>query len=598
MTEATSQQKTLEQISNVLAELANADSLEAAGRIVEMHGDLLLTDSTFSFLEQNLDAARSEGDDGKVVFLKSVHDLLKRCRAMGVNEALAEIAAEEQFQPQMMAAFDAYEHFSRTGDIRGLGKAISLVKDLSESVQWERTPAEVKGMAWGQLIAWQCTLYEINEHEDALSEAKALSERALAEIDSESEAFPFVAVNASGVELLGFKKNSKIDHLNFAIELLDKALNKSSLNVKQFAVGFLNMARALQLRFENTDDAHDVDSAINVLERVLGEIGTDDPELPPIRKLLGRLLALRFQRTRSSCDLDKITTLQRNLEIRNNPLIELAEDCSSQFLSNRNPAKLDRAIELYEQGLETISKVDRDYARIASNLGAAYGTRFDLGRNMADLDGAITWLERAYAHESVTSEDHIYYGVNLAQILCDRCRVSGNSPDLERGIEILEHAVTETPQNSLNLASYQNSLAAALDLRFNRSSKRADADRSVELWEKAVAGSPIGSDSWCGYLGNLCNTLSERGHKAKSQEDIEHALRACERLIELMPALHPSFLSFLRVLDSVIRDHVSIVRHLSRTTIALRAWKSGFERLDEAARQARREAAGLYVAQC
>ena len=594
MAEMRSEQKTLEQINAALAELSRASSLEAAGRTVAKYRELLISESTISLLERVIAAKTSEGDDDSEAFFRSTHDLLMRCRAIGIGEALAEIAAEEQFQERIMLAFDAHDRFSQNGKISELEEAISLFRGLCASAHWARTTSEKKAMIWGQLIGWQSTLYVSSEREDALYEARALSERALAEIGSEIEAHPFCAINAAGVELICYERDSKIVHLNCAIELLGNALNGQSLDVKKFAGGFLNLARALHLRYDKTGDSHDLDGAIDVLERASGKIDPDDPESSPIRDRLGTLLVLRFRNSRSSHDLEKISALYGDT-MKRNEIISMAEESASQFLTNHSVADLDLAIDLYERGLDAITELNEEYSRVANNLAAAYGSRFDITRNVADLDNAITWRERVYAHGAVSPEAHLYYGVHLGQILVHRYQVSGNSADLERGIDLLEQAIEQTHQNSTHLHEYENALAIALDLRSKRTSNQRDADRSVELWEKAVDGLEIGSADWCGYLGNFCRSLTDRSHTTKSQNDIGRALDVSERLIESMPPRHPLYLSFLSVLGSAIRDYVSVVRNFSRATAALHAWRLGCERLDTASREARREAFRLSV---
>ncbi|WP_328611068.1 CHAT domain-containing protein [Amycolatopsis sp. NBC_00345] len=312
-----------------------------------------------------------------------------------------------------------------------------------------------------------------------------------------------------------------------------------------------NLSVCYLRRYEQTEQAADLDRAIELGGQALAATSGDSPDRDKALSNLADAHQARYQRTGSRADLDRAIDLgEQALTVMrgddpDRALVQTGLAYACQFRGL--PADLERFIELMEPVVGVLPADAPARAMYLSDLGGAYGKRFNRGGAPADLARAIALGEQALA--AAPGEDREPMAFNLATSYHQRYERTGALDDLQRAIEFGEQARTAGASGYLDPSVIPATLGVVYLLRFGRTGAQPDLDRGIEMNEAALA--VIDRRDPAGPLVNLCQAYRSRFERTGSPADLDRAIELGGPALAAVPADSPGRASLLCCLGTV-----------------------------------------------
>jgi CHAT domain-containing protein/tetratricopeptide (TPR) repeat protein len=213
-----------------------------------------------------------------------------------------------------------------------------------------------------------------------------------------------------------------------------------------------------------------------------------------------------------------------------------------------------RALELYQQALSSISEVDPDYAMYLDNLSDGLMERFELTGNLNDLEEAIEIYRKLVDAIPEEQSDLAKTLMDLSIGLRKRYERTYRLDDLEEAIDVCKHAVMATPEGNPDLATYLGRLGYLLWYRFKHTGRLDDNEEFIKAYRQAIVATPAGHLDLAMYLSSLANGLSIRFELTGRLDDIEEAIDVCKQAVETTPKEHQNFGFYLGNLSKCLSD--------------------------------------------
>ena len=419
--------------------------------------------------------AHSQGKTEVAEIYRQRHELLVRCRRLGVGKVFAD------------------REFSTEDTDELLLKASKLTENFT-------------------------TGYVGNEDLAKLDDAAALWREILS--GSSLDALPgkkrtMILENASGVLLLRFQQRGERTDLDLSIQALEKgATSIESEDSPQYARLISNLASALRARYLAKFSPRDLDAAIERYQQALAFVTKDHDEYRQILSNLGSMLSTRYKKTGLLRDLElaiarlreAITHGEVDMRESERALTNLGNTLCLRYERIGSLSDLDEAIECLEKAQEVAgSSAANSEAAFSNNLASALHDRFERTANRQDLDRAIQLHQRAIDQSRPTSTDYFSKLNNYAVALKSRYRLDKSERDLEDALKCLRKALLSIPAAHADRPRILVNLQNVLILRHQGNDDPHLLAEAVRVGEIALASIPRESPWWA----TTCLSCSE-----------------------------------------------------------------------------------------
>jgi CHAT domain-containing protein len=506
-------------LSRLLDEFIEAPTWQASRRILERHPELA-SDAADELLGELGAAAHAEGDAEAEGVYEEYRALLRRCRAIGVAQAFAELSDDggQQGFDELFALIEAGSAALRrywvAEDPEDLEAAVTAFETAAARV----APASGgRSTVLNNLGLALSNRYEAFGDLDDLRRAVASLERAVALTSPDDQDRPGCLSNLGNALLSRYQHDGNVGDLNRALAALSEAAETAPDDSPDRAALLSNLGGAWYARYSYAGDPDDLERAVATFDALVATTPIDALERPRYLANLGVALTERHARLGHTADLE-------------------------------------RAISLYDEAARHALPNARGHAAELSNLGTGLAERYARTGIGPDLDRAIATLAGAVKRTAAGSPDQLGRLANLGIVLRDRYLRTGDLQDLDQAIDAHRQAVDQTPPGSPDLPIYLDSLGASLRIRAGRSGDRADLDHAVRAHEQAVASTSDGAPGLPTYLNNLGGALRARHGQTGDQADLDRAISSYLRARDLLPSDSPDRASVLGNLGNGLLD--------------------------------------------
>lgn len=263
---------TWETLLDHVQEFVEAESWEACRVYLEQHADVLLTIDAENEIGRFIERARDRGDVASAVLLVRHRDLLRRCRAVGVDQAYAEFIGSSAAIPGTV------------------GTEIRRARDAERHYLTAPTPDALADA----LVAWNRVL----QHPDF---SRTLVYAQIAALAS----------TAKLTELHHYRGDRDPETLDQLIELFRRLVAHMAPNSSDLPETLENLVGALHDRYTRANDPADLDEIVDCYRRLLASLPARDSGRVAYLYHLGTALRDRAVRNQQLAGLDEAITCYR-----------------------------------------------------------------------------------------------------------------------------------------------------------------------------------------------------------------------------------------------------------------------------------------------
>lgn len=200
------------------------------------------------------------------------------------------------------------------------------------------------------------------------------------------------------------------------------------------------------------------------------------------------------------------------------------------------------SINSFEECLKIDSSSAHSRAIAMLNLGATYGTRYEVCGHREDLDMSIQ-LYRGILALSLPKTSFIISGVvsgNLSLSLVCRFDLSGDMDDLKESLHFAQKAENAFPLGHLKRPNSLSSLAGVLVRRYECMHERSDLEKAITVLNECIrimdSEPSFRSDRLLSLSHALILRYQDQGAK---ESDIQKAIMLANNALQLRPLGHP-----------------------------------------------------------
>jgi len=275
-----------------------------------------------------------------------------------------------------------------------------------------------------------------------------------------------------------------------------------------------------------------------------------------------------------------------------------ALDLLVEYEHARNPQTLLRAIAIYRQLRDALSRQDPDCSACLSNLGVALLRLFELNNDETVLQEAARACHEAARAARPQDPEYVGYQFNASQLLTQLFEQTGNPAylpdaaqvarnafgairpddpehatmwvslgdtlktayewlgelsDLKTAIAAFQSAMNDRAPGSRGHAACQIRLCVALRKLYERTDDVDALREAVEVGRQAVAVTPIGDSEYAGFRLNLGNALRALYERTADVEALREALEIARAAVAAFPDGDPTRAIALNVLAGMLR---------------------------------------------
>ncbi len=402
-----------EQLLQTIFAFIQADTWAESQRIVENHPELL-TNEADTLLEQLVQAAREKNDETARQVFEEHRALLRRCRAVGVEQAFAELLRAEdgqvgagempippQFTADLQQAIAGVQGYQRTGDLVALNTAVAA---------WER----------------------ILNHPD------------FAQAD---EGFRRAAWNeAGGAYLRRYWRTGQVEDLNAALRLWQQAVQATPKGHPDLPSRLNNLGNGLWTRYSRTGRMEDLEEAIRVHRQAVQATPPDRPNLPSPLNNLGAGLRARYSRTGRLEDLEEAIRVHRQA-VQATPkghpdlpgyLSNLGTGLSYRYSRTGRLEDLEEGQKAYRQAAEFGLKVNPSEALRAARNWTRWAFVRRAWKETLEAYAAVRQAQERRLAEQFRREDKAFSLSETQGLAAQTAYAAAQVGDLRKAVEILE----------------------------------------------------------------------------------------------------------------------------------------------------------------
>ncbi|KAF5019101.1 hypothetical protein F66182_8897 [Fusarium sp. NRRL 66182] len=346
-------------------------------------------------------------------------------------------------------------------------------------------------------------------------------------------------------------KLSKIDDLNTAIELAEKAVEE----LADSHPGLILALRALRARlvdkFAMTGTDLDLERAIHATKQSM-EASVDGHwdqwiQFGDMSSLLGR----RYLATGALEDLEEAISMgwralrmtkEEDVSSRAGCMQDIADLLRQRSLRTGSLDDLERGIRMTREAIEMDHGDDSTLGVGLNSLGSLLTSRYDITGALIDLDEAISLTKRSLNLPIYNSTMLATTLGNLAVQLQKRYQRSQTLSDLEESTRLSRKAIGAMPDHHPDRARHQHDLGIKLARKYMATNNMADIDDGIDSLRLAIKTAPDNHPNRAIYLHSLANLLLQRASASPSTSGITQVsewISVTEEAIDATPESHP-----------------------------------------------------------
>lgn len=564
------------EMAAILLEFVTARSWPASKRVLLEHQDKLLSEQADMALGVFIEGAETAGDNAAEM-LRRHRELLRRCRAIGVDAAFGELdapsPADDSPSPiELVREFvtvptthEAARLIRRHPDL-ATSLAVEQLEALIEFATKDRDTGAAQGLRERRDLLRRCVDLGIDAALDELhgrpdpDELLSLLTRAL---ESGPEAGVAATLKAHP-ELLDAADDVAVDQLiNTARSHGNEALATRLEQVKEFVAKSRSLRgltsggmrpeqlRALPVVYEffRTDSWA---AARQVVE--------DHPELlDPLADQVLEILVQAAERRRDAAAVASFTTHRRILQraresgvatafseidgtgddssapdsamrqVRVSVLGQAATMFMDRFRENEAIDDIDAAIECWRDIVATADPDAHEYPHHVNYLGTALTARYGATHQLADLREALEVHRKVLATSTRDHTDRPGWTTDLGNVLADMHAHTGEEHFLDEAVIVYESAAKAGDTDADNRTGLLANLADGLCKRFDLRKLPHDLDDAITAMRAAIDAADTDDPLLADITSNLALALIERSDRNRA--DLDDAIAIYERTI-------------------------------------------------------------------
>ena len=571
-----------------LEEFINAPNWTSARRLLETRPELL-SEEAEAILVQAAEGLMNQTADYNnhpvMHALTARIFMLRRCREVGVEAAIAEIeqelAGEEmredasvfspQFSEAMRDALDSYKIYEQSGDAQALEKSLTAWKYVLAQPEFSMLESDFQLSIFNHLSLTFYQRYEAAADLEDLNWSLICTQEAIKELQFGT--IEWVArMHEMGIKLRKrFHHTGNLNDLNQAIQAGEQAVQHAPPDSMNLPISLNSLGHALKDRYRQTGDMKDLEQSIEVYERTATLTPPDSSMRPILLSGLGNVLGIRYDVLGDFADLERSIVILEEAAKQTPPdsfgyskvLHNLSSGLKSRFRHTGDVADLKRAVELSTLSVENTPPDSPDMFIHMNGLATASNTYYDNTGDQSYLDKAINTLEKLADRTESTSTIRVGVLANLGGALHDRYMRTGVLADLERSIQVTEDSMASGMQSAPDLNVAYLNLGNSLMERYFRAGNLTDLTRAIQMWEKAVALTPLNSPGMADNLNALGNGLRRLYSLTKDSSVLERSIEAFEKAVSQAQPKSAVFSYYLNSLGSGL-----IERYLANKNLA------------------------------
>ena len=477
-------------------------SWSGAGYVIKEHPELL-TDEAEALLERWAAEARGRGDDQQAQDYERNGAFLQLCRELGVEDALAELAAQgSPILPVELGALQdelvlAQQDYDAVGDPAALDREINTWERILAHPAFPGASAAVRLQALQSAGQTLTRRYSLRQQDADLDRAIDLFKLAFEAADPSDPEVPNV-LSSLGLRLRErYLRKGQPEDIEAAIAWMRASVDPAWEQSQYFTSYLENLAAAELDQYDRTNAAGDLDALIVTVERLVA-IGSSGP------------------------DFDRHVS-------------DAAWAHAERYRSTERREDLDRAIELYSKSRSAAAGAP-DLRANLSDLGWLLLVRYEQDGQVADLHDALDANDEAARVAASGSPEQMLALTHLATALSLRFELTGVLEDLERSIHVYRRAAI-LPEAELGRPTIIMGLAAALRTSYRMTGDLVRLDEAATLLEDLEGKLPPDSPLWFKLLNGLGNVLADRFGAAHAPADVARAIDLFTQASELAPTL-------------------------------------------------------------
>ncbi|QRW01211.1 TPR-1 domain protein [Ceratobasidium sp. AG-Ba] len=412
-------------------------------------------------------------------------------------------------EPEIQA-HDAAETFIESGDIHAADEAITAYKEILKQARSDPSqpiPIEREAKVVTKLSEVLSSRFEhfgdVDNIEDAVDSQIRIAEIAAQTTDpvlkAELQAESFKGLGKTLT--LQFEHTGDPEDAQAAVANLSRALDAVPEDSPARPVILGDIAKAQLAQYVHMDNDADLNKALTSCQQAIESLPVDSPARAPLSSTYGKALLAKFERSNDPADINEAV---QHLEssISNTPetsperpkrLRTYGDALIARFKDQKNEADVQTAIETQEQALSLLQPDSTAVPEVQSSLASAYHVRFkELGRNVEDLDRAIDYFKQAVEETPFSSPEHARVVSQLGKAFVSKYRLVHEFELLGYAVMMHKQALAQTPPRSRHRLERLDNLAYAYSKRY-RSYRRhgmhevqADKTEAIRLFNEAL----------------------------------------------------------------------------------------------------------------
>ncbi|KAF9001749.1 CHAT domain-containing protein [Cyathus striatus] len=350
-----------------------------------------------------------------------------------------------------------------------------------------------------------------------LEEAIPLQQRAIDLVDDSDVNKAVYFSNLGNILRRKFNFEGKIDNINWAIDVQQKAVNHSDPQRDASHSSYLNnLANCLICRYDRLGNIEDLAEGIKMQRKAIQLKARKHAEYARHHNNLGTSLIRWYEHTGNVDDINE-------------------------------------AVLILRKAVESLEEKSTEYATYLGNLGTALQCRFEHTFHLDDIEEAIAVLQQGLSLTPESAANYVNHLESLGRAYQDRFERTGSLKDLDEAVTLQQRAVDLTSESSPSLPAYLGNLGNTIWCRMLRADDPTGIDRAIEVHQRAVDLTPDGHPDLPNHLHNLANSLRHRCENGGTLESIDLAISVQKRAISLTSDDNPELPRRLETLGLIYR---------------------------------------------
>jgi tetratricopeptide (TPR) repeat protein len=274
--------------------------------------------------------AAAETDPGKQKMVRKHQAVLRRCRDVGIEQAIAEITGDvlrqdpspigdnneiqvpPQFRSDIQQAEKDDDRFMRTDDRSALDSALAAWQRIISHRSFSSSDLRFQSAVRNDTAIVYARRYGVHGRLDDLDRALELWQSVVDAMPEDSPDLP-QRLNNLGAGLIDrYERIGDVTDLAKAIRVLQTAIGRMSSDSPDLPSLLSNLGNGLRIRYRCSGDIDDLEHSIRVTQSAVERTPFDSPDLPGYLINLGNILGDRYEHAGQLADLQEVIRITQS----------------------------------------------------------------------------------------------------------------------------------------------------------------------------------------------------------------------------------------------------------------------------------------------